>query len=158
MLTSNCKWPPNLYPTSRKSLIRHKIFKLSYKIRHVYTPRVSTSGKRRRVPVLEQFSFVNIQTLHTECSHTEYVNPLFYAGLLTGARGTDLPPLLTFCLQIYFNPQALVARTCHLFLLTISLQIYFQLNFFISLLLHLFFLILTCSCQYSNCIYLLLPR
>jgi hypothetical protein len=37
---------------------------------------------------LEQFSFVNIQTLHTEYSHTDYVNPLFYAGLLTGARGT----------------------------------------------------------------------
>ena len=54
---------------------------------------------------LEQFSFVNIQTLHTEYSHTDYVNPLFYAGLLTGARGTDLPPppFLTFCLQIYFQ-------------------------------------------------------
>jgi hypothetical protein len=58
--------------------------------------------------------------------HVGIILSVFLLVLYTGARGTDHPLFLTFCLQTYF-----------------------QSNFFISLLFHLFFLILTCSFQYS---------
>ena len=43
-----------LYLTSRKSLLRHKIFKFSFKIRYVYTPRVTTTINMYWVPVIHR--------------------------------------------------------------------------------------------------------
>ena len=52
-------------PHLQKTLIRHKIFKLSFKIRHVYTPRVSTSVYMYWVPVIHRLYIPQLNIFNT---------------------------------------------------------------------------------------------
>ena len=45
---------PNVYPTSKKSLLGHKILKFSFKIRYIYTPSVPTSVYVYWIPVIHR--------------------------------------------------------------------------------------------------------
>ena len=45
---------PNVYPTSKKSLLGHKILKFSFKIRYIYTPSVPISVYVYWIPVIHR--------------------------------------------------------------------------------------------------------